>query len=194
MTRLPASPTILHTILPHLQMNAIPSRTSVPAVRWRHLPSLILVLLMGLCGPLPAQSFPHTLSLRVSDGLEAFQNAPGIDPCVVLIDSGYIGIYPMTCTPDSLPQLPGQRLFRVRLETPHKYLLDNGGAVIMSCKNAKDLPPDGMLVEHPAEELAQCKDRPLLAIGTVRPHVFGSPGYAKLPMLAITLRDSLRPS
>lgn len=125
-------------------MNAIPSRTSVPAVRWRHLPSLILVLLIGLGGQLPAQSFPHALSLRVSDRLKAFQNAPGIDPCVVLIDSADPGIYPMTCTLDSLPQLPGHRLYRVRLET-HEYLLDSGSSVIMVCKVHPDLPPTHLL-------------------------------------------------
>lgn len=128
-----------------MQMHPHPSRSSSLAIQWRHLPSLILVLLMGLGGQSPAQSFRHALSLRVSDRLEALTNAPGMDPCVVVIDSADPGIYPMTCTPDSLPQLPGHRLYRVRLETTNEYLLDNGGAVIMSCKYGKELPPTHLL-------------------------------------------------
>jgi hypothetical protein len=89
-----------------------------------------------------------------------------------------VGIYRL----QSLDQNPHHKVFRGDAAVE----LYRGGRVLI-------LPPDGKLVERPAEELAQCKDRPVMAIGTVRPHVFGSPGYAQLSMLAITLRDSLRP-
>lgn len=89
-----------------------------------------------------------------------------------------VGIYRF----QSLDQNPRHKVFRGHAAVE----LYGGGRVLI-------LPPDGKLTERPAEELAQRKDKPVLAIGTVRQDLIGSPGYARLSMLSITLRDSLRP-
>jgi hypothetical protein len=111
----------------------------------------ILLMWMGLYITALAQpSLTHDLSLRTSAWLRDLERQQGHDVCAIYADKEAPGAYTMDIQDDSLPELPGLHLFRVRLD-PNSYQLDSGDFLTMVCKNSDPLPEIQLIAAYDAE-------------------------------------------
>lgn len=112
---------------------------------------ILSILWMGLYITALAQpSLSHDLSLRTSAWLRDLERQQGHGDCVIYADKEAPGAYTMDIQPDSLPELPGLHLFRVRLD-PNSYQLDSGDFLTMVCKNSDPLPEIQLIAAYDAE-------------------------------------------
>lgn len=128
-----------------MQPSYTSSPFSMPAPTHLHRFWVTLALATGMVQCLPAQTFETALSLRVSAALRVWAETFFQEPCIYYADLKTPGAYVMTAQKDSLPQLPGMPLYRVRLDA-NFYELDSGGFMTMVCKSSISPQPFELLV------------------------------------------------